>query len=334
MAYDQELENFKTQINLSYYAAAQGYAIMRRETSPHSVAMKHPVTGDKIIITRKPNNHWVYACAYDDSDAGSIIDFIQKRQGGHLGEVRRILQRWSGSPPLLPPESYASRVEKSVVDRPSILRRCETLQIAQEQPYLKTRAVGHKELLTRPRFNGRIHHDPKHGAACFLYEDGEGVCGIEERNDDFKGFVKGSGKGIWRSNCYKEDKNLVFTEGVINALSYYLLHPNYQTYTRFMALGGGWSEKTKLLLESAAKKHPGDTIILAFDNDTQGRKYEAQARELAAKSGKHIVTHFPETPGIDWNKQLTDALELERQQSENYHRDRLPNNKNSGYKVR
>lgn len=331
MAYDQELERFKQEIDLRDYAASQGYAIIS-ETDIYTV-MRHPVTNNKINVRQKGGN-WVYASAYDGEDNGTIIDFIQKHKGGKLGEIRRELREWLGSPSLLKPEKYISRAEKSPKDHTSILHLAATLPPVQEQAYLKTRAVGNKDLLGHPRFAGRIHHDPKHGAACFFYEDGQGVCGIERRNHGFKGFEAGSEKGIWRSNCYKEDKNLVFTEGVINALSYYVLHPHYQIYTRYMALGGAWSDKTRLLMESAAKKHPGDTIILAFDNDAQGKKYEAEAREIIGKTEKHIITHFPETPGIDWNKQLINALELEQQQPETQHRDRLPNSKNSGYKVR
>lgn len=333
MAYDPELERFKTEIDLRDFAAAQSYVKIPKDSTKTGVstAMRHPVTDDKIIIRRNANGHWIYACAYDDSDAGTIIDFIRNRRGSHLGDIRRELREWLGSTPAAPPMTYTgSRAEKSLADRPAILKFCETLHVAQEQPYLKTRAIGHRELLTHQRFRGRIHNDPKHGAACFLFEDGQGVCGVEMRNEGFKGFVPGSEKGIWRSNCFKEDKTLVFTEGVINAISYHALYPDNRT--RYMALGGGWSEKTKQLLESAAMKHPGQTIILAFDNDKQGIKYEAKARELIAKLGKEIIAHFPENPGIDWNKQLANALE--QQQQENTHRERLHKRNNSEYKGR
>lgn len=337
MVYDsQEIDRFKREIDLRDYAAAQGYHYVDRptkNTKSDSDTMKHPLTGEKIAVNRV-KGHWVYKSVYDESNKGTIIDFIQRHKGGKLGEIRRELREWLGTTTLLPQQHYVSRAKQSINDRDSILRLAATLPAVEEQAYLKTRAVGNKELLSHPRFSGRIHHDPTYGAACFFYEDGQGVCGVERRNKGFKGFAAGSQKGIWRSNCYKQDKTLVFTEGVINALSYYVLHPEYQNHTRYMALGGGWSDRTKLLLESASKKHPGSTIILAFDNDTEGQKYEAKAREIIGKTDKHIITHFPETPGIDWNKQLTNALGLEQQPSETPHRDRLPSTKISGYKVR
>ena len=35
----------------------------------------------------------------DDTDNGSIIDFVQKRQGMNLGQVRRELRGWLGEAP-------------------------------------------------------------------------------------------------------------------------------------------------------------------------------------------------------------------------------------------
>lgn len=331
MTPDEQLEDFKTNINLTYYAAAQGYNVIKNETSRNSVAMKHPVTGDKIIIARRDNGHWVYFSINDSSDkGGSIIDFVQNREGGNLGAVRQNLAKWNGSKPLLPPERYVSRVEKSSKDRHSILRLCTFLQAAEEQDYLKSRAIGTKDILGHPRFTHRIFHDPKHGAACFLYEDGQGVCGVEQRNTGFKGFAPGSEKGIWRSNCFKADQNLVFTESPIDALSYHALHPNY--HTRYMALGGAWSEKTKLLIESAAKKHPGQTITLAFDNDTQGKKYAEDAKHIISTStAKHIIVDFP-TTGKDWNEQLLALQQVA--EPKNTHQERLEKPNGSRYKVR
>ncbi len=90
-----ELETFKTDINLTEYAAAQGYEINRKESSRNSVIMRRP-SGDKIIIARGHDRHWIYFTVRDDRDNGSIIDFIQHRKGLSLGEVRKELRPWAG----------------------------------------------------------------------------------------------------------------------------------------------------------------------------------------------------------------------------------------------
>src|SRR6267154_1091510 len=85
-----ELETFKTNINLTEYAAASGYRLDRQASSRNSAVMVHPER-DKIIIAVDRDRHWIYFTIGGDTDNGSIIDFVQKRKGGNLGDVRRAL---------------------------------------------------------------------------------------------------------------------------------------------------------------------------------------------------------------------------------------------------
>src|SRR3984893_11561150 len=88
-----ELETFKTDINLTEYAAASGYCLSRKASSRNSGVMVHPER-DKIIIAVDRDHHWIYFTIGEDTDNGSIIDFVQNRKGGHLGDVRRLLRAW------------------------------------------------------------------------------------------------------------------------------------------------------------------------------------------------------------------------------------------------
>jgi len=89
---EQEIDDFKRRINLTEYAAAQGYALDRKESSRNSVTMRGP-GDDKIIIGKDANSgHWIYFSVRDDADNGTIIDFIQNRQRFDLGEVRKALR--------------------------------------------------------------------------------------------------------------------------------------------------------------------------------------------------------------------------------------------------
>jgi hypothetical protein len=92
---DVELERFKAQINLSEFAASKGYALDRRESSRNSAVMRHP-DSDKIIIAQNENGDWMYFSIRDDRDNGTIIDFLQNRGGGSLGQVRKTLRAWLG----------------------------------------------------------------------------------------------------------------------------------------------------------------------------------------------------------------------------------------------
>lgn len=311
---DAELERFKTEINLSEYAAAHGYQLAQLESSRNSVAMKHP-NGDKIIIARGSDNHWIYFSVRSDQDNGSIIDFVQKHQGGSLGKVRQILRPWVGQGTLnLPrpaPGSFASQVEKSSKDRQAIIKAFAAMSVADDHPYLETRAIG-KELLSDPRFAGRVYVD-RHGAAIFPHEDEQGLCSYEIKNVDFTGYPPGSEKALWMSNTSADDRRLVICESGIDALSYHALHPD--PLTRYASAGGGWSGKTRALLKRAGADHPGPEVVLAFDNDDQGRKYEAEARALLAATGKAIFTDYPPL-GLDWNEQLKGVSNIHRARME------------------
>ena len=87
----EELEAFKTRINLTLYAASRGYAIDRKASSRNSAILQHP-NGDKVIVALDHDGHWIYFSVRDDKDNGSIIDFIQRRGGGSLGDVRKELR--------------------------------------------------------------------------------------------------------------------------------------------------------------------------------------------------------------------------------------------------
>ena len=58
---DEELEGFKTDINLSEYAAGLGFVLDRKASSRNSVVMAAP-GGDKIVIARGQDLHWLYFC--------------------------------------------------------------------------------------------------------------------------------------------------------------------------------------------------------------------------------------------------------------------------------
>src|ERR1700739_4248066 len=98
MSMDAELESFKTRIDLRAYAAAHGYQVDKRESWRGSVVMRNG-RGDKIIIKRDSDEHYVYFSVRDDRDHGSVIDFVQFRQNLSLGAVRKELRPWIGQPP-------------------------------------------------------------------------------------------------------------------------------------------------------------------------------------------------------------------------------------------
>ncbi len=189
-----ELEAFKSEINLTEFAATQGYVIDRKESSRSSIVMRRE-DGDKIIVARdRRDNHWVYFSVRDEKDNGSLIDFVQHRNGLNLGEVRKLLRPWIGkgsSPPRPPAHSYAP-VEPSSKNRARVAAEYSRMQPLSRHPYLEQERNIPAAVLSDQRFAGCIRIDGR-GNAVFPHFD-DGVCGYELKNRGFTGFSKGGEK--------------------------------------------------------------------------------------------------------------------------------------------
>lgn len=306
-----ELERFKTAINLTEYAAREGYLLDRRASSRNSVVMRHP-GGDKIVIARGEDQHWIYFSVRDDSDNGSIIDFVQRRRRCTLGDVRRELRSWMGSGlggtvarPTL--QLYVSEVVPVSKDRAGVLRALAAMRPVETHCYLEEERAIPRELLTHPRFAGRILEDSRSNA-IFPHADRDGPCGYEIKNRNFTGFAPGGEKGLWISVVKRIDTALVLAESAIDALSYAVLHP--EEHTRYASFGGAMNPSQPALIRAAIERLSlGAVVRIATDNDKEGADFAATIERLAAKTGRRDLTVARAASGDakDWNEVLLRA---------------------------
>lgn len=301
-----ELEAFKSEINLTEFAATQGYVIDRKESSRSSIVMRRE-DGDKIIVARdRGDNHWVYFSVRDEKDNGSLIDFVQHRHSLNLGEVRKLLRPWIGkgsSPPRTPTRSYAQVVEPSSKNRARVVAEYSRMKPLRRHLYLEQERNIPAAVLSDPRFAGRIRIDSR-GNAAFPHFD-NGICGYELKNRGFTGFSKGGEKGLWLSVNKRDDTRLAFAESAIDALSYHVLHPGKQT--RYASIGGQVNSKQPELIRTAATKMSGGSLIIAaMDADAEGRKLAELVRRAVELTGRRDLHFQVEEPdrGKDWNDRL------------------------------
>jgi len=306
-----ELERFKTSINLTEFAASRGYALDRRESSRSSAVMRHP-DGDKIVIAFiKPEKGdltaWYYFSIRDYNDNGSIIDFIQNRGGGNLGDVRKTLRHFSGSSrPRIPKTDYIPQMLPLTRDRAAAIMAYEQAAFCAAVPYLTARGLD-AQLITLPRFIRRFKIEAKHGNVLFPHYDKDGLCGFEVKNKGFTGFSGGGYKGLWHSVCFSADKTLVLAESAIDAISYHALQPDETA--RYMSTGGKMNPNQPALIRAAMERMPkGSKVVAAFDNDPDGEKLADEVRALAP-SGLEVVRPLPPV-GKDWNETLKKKLGL------------------------
>ncbi|MCI0538821.1 MAG: DUF3991 and toprim domain-containing protein [Verrucomicrobiales bacterium] len=301
----EELEAFKRRINLSEYAASCGYVLDRKASSRNSAVMRH-ANGDKVIVACAHDGHWIYFSVRDDNDHGSIIDFVQRRQGGSLGDVRRTLRPFlDGFPsPALDRSTFAATLEPASKDLIRVRARLEAMEVTRgHHPYLERERRIPVEILAHPRFADRIHIDG-HGNVIFPHWNLSGVCGYEIKNHNFTGFALGGEKGLWESNRDASDTAVVIAETAIDALSHFALKRPIATC--YVSTAGTLNPSQPELIRLAADRlRDGGRVILATDNDAGGDALTARIREFLALEGRlEILEDRPAERGADWNDVL------------------------------
>lgn len=302
-----ELDAFKREIDLRQFAASCGYEMDHRESWRGSTVLR--CGGDKIVVKRNRNGHYVFFSVRDDRDQGTIIDFVQRRQHLHLGAVRQMLRPWIGRPvavvPLFPhlPPTRPNRVQVETE-----YRRTEK---ALRHPYLERVRRVPAALLSAPRFAGCVRIDSR-GNAVFPHFDAAGLCGYEIKNRGFTGFAAGGQKGLWLSHRRPHDRRLVLAESAIDALSHAALFPDAADQTRYASLGGKPNARQFRLIQLIIIRLPESSeIVAAFDADEAGRGLVNMLRlavaDVAAERGRTDLifkAHPPAQEGDDWNQVL------------------------------
>lgn len=303
-----ELEQFKREINLVEYAESQGYEINFRESRRASTVMRHQA-GDKIIVATDQDGHGIYFSVRDGADSGSIIDFVQRRQGLNLGQVRKELRPWAGTrrtaqPVRKPVADRPAKPEASSRDRQQVLRVWMHMHPQPQggHPYLLSRGLS-AETLEDPRFVNMVRSDGR-GNAVFPHFDRGGITGYELKNDGFTGFAKDGEKSLWYSSNIMTAKRVVICESAIDCMSH--AQCTGDTDTAYLSVGGQPSVEQWRLIERAVTKvqERGDQVVLATDADEVGDNLARIIGGLAPGA----LRARPEAK--DWNEQLVAQQQL------------------------
>lgn len=305
VTHDPELEAFKTAIDLRGYAVSLGYELDRRESWRGSSVMRHG-SGDKIIVKRDHDQHYVYFSVRDEADNGSIIDLAMRRKSLNLGQARRELRPWIGKEAAV--LSVFPALPVSAKNRIAVDTEFRRMTDAEHHPYLENERGLPAFLLTAPRFAGRVQID-RLGNAVFPHFDLEGLCGYEIKNRNFTGFARGGEKGLWLSHRENGDSRLVLAESAIDALSYAALFP--APGTRYASIGGEMTARQPGLVQAAIKRLSGACeVVAAMDADEAGQKLSSLILEAVERSametGRKDFRFRSHTPSgaKDWNDAL------------------------------
>lgn len=301
-----ELDAFKRDICLIEFALSRGYTLDARNSSRSSVVLTDP-SGDKVIVAKAQDGHWIYFSVRDDQDNGTIIDFLQRRSKLSLGEVRTELRRWLSLPasPALPPSTTPRFWHDIKASSKSLLRvraLIDGMTTAVAHPYLEMERAIPASVLASSRFSECVRIDGRCNA-IFPHRNQDGISGWEAKNRGFTGFAPGGEKGLWTSASFPSDSALVITESAIDALSYAVL--NESPTTRYASIAGSMNHGQPELLRLAAYDLPvGARLVIATDNDDAGDRLLDAIREALRPVQREMIEDRPKVRGLDWNDVL------------------------------
>lgn len=288
----QELNNFKTNINLAEFSTAFGYYKDKNKSSLNAPVMRHE-NGDKIIIGKdKADGHYVYSNPNNNSDNGTIIDFVKHRTNETLGHIRRRLRAWMHNPQ--PVQNI--KITASNKDTQKIVYIWERLK-NDEMILTKFRGIEYNTMQWISQ-SGRVCYDKQEKALYFPMYDINGLCGIEKRTESDKRIIAGSSKGLHTVGDLTEAQRIVIFESPIDMLSYKSLGKGeYGDF--YISTMGSIGESGKNSLKAIFERNKTAKIVLAVDSDEGGQKI---IDKIVTISNRDMYRQEPK--GKDWNEDL------------------------------
>lgn len=294
----QEIERFRTEVNLVEFIVSHGATILSRSTE-NSYRIKYD---DEIYLVSKKGSVWLFYCVTDDTKKGSIIDFCNTVLGiTNLGFVRKYIRRYLE----LKPHIYTNINVKPKINT-------DITAYSEDLRHDKWRVYSHKAW--SERYINVSYIKPAltnvavdiRGNLCFSVFDGEmKVIGYEVKG--LRGFKQsiGSKQGMSVLGSYDGD-TAVICESVFDCLSYFELHGNPDNPYLLFSTSGQLTETQLLTLYQLCVRYSRlnrlSKVIIATDNDSQGWKYAQRIKNYLLPLGLNMDIHYSRLK--DWNDDL------------------------------
>jgi len=238
---------------------------------------------------------------------------MSTRKCGFREALQIIRTEWSGfkNRPKVDPSRFLRKLKPLRLDSIETLNEFVRLWDLESDSGVLARYLEKRSLSADPLFSDRLNESmrtdafdniifPHHQWTDAVIDD---VSGWELKNNKFTGFgPKGGSKGIWTANTLPTDRELVFVESGIEALSYYQLHPEKIYISRCVSTGGAWGKRTKSSIEELMKSYKQIEVVSAFNNDKAGDEFYQELSNISNNLKKPITQHKPKLN--DWNDDL------------------------------
>ena len=128
------------------------------------------------------------------------------------------------------------------------------------------------------------------------------VIGWEMRGPRFKGFSKGTDKGVFVLGDFAPAERLVVAEAMIDSMSAAIIHGDLgKAAVRHISTGGGFGPGTEAALKKLLR--PGAELVAATDRGIGGERLAERLARLAQEIGARFRRMQP-TNTQDWNDEL------------------------------
>ena len=279
---EELLQRFARMIDLPAFVGQQGFPLSERQEHG-SLCMIHRSTGETLRLEKDAERgSWTYASAGDPSDRGTVVDYLQRRDGTSRAPcLDRLIacceERGRGSP-------EAARYRAFLRAMPEDLRRAarahEQVKLAE---HATTKAL---ERLGVPR--GTLD---------------ESRFGAAKRESDVSGLTT-EPKALWASEYRAGDRAVVLVERPIDAIAYERAHGRQSVC--YLATGSRPDDAQKKRLAHILAEVPGGVgVVVAYGRDEAGRRIAKEVQSLAPMV--RMERHVPQL-GARW----ADQMQLER----------------------
>lgn len=315
--------------DLSIFASAQGYEMDKSKSSQSYRVMKHPETGDKIIISKTKNDVYMYYNVDNQQDKGTVYDFFKNRG---VTDPKEMLKAIKGT------DAEAIKANMPILATPKTSYNLEVL--AQEyrsfkvyresgNTYLQGRGIS-KEITDQ---YSSIKVDARNNVVTPMYahyQDKQiktsfALSGYNQKlqspltkgkdgtplEKPLKDLNKGN-KSITVLNTDKQEevKHIVTTEAFIDGLSYVQANNLDPKNTVIISTNGQTSESSLSLVTELAERYPNAEVILAYDNDDKGKKFAESTKAKIQRAKAHFST------AKDWNEELQNRQKAQQAQAQ------------------
>jgi hypothetical protein len=267
----------------------QGFRVSE-ERQPGELRMRHPMTGDSLILEKDPQRGWTYASTDRPAERGSVVDYLMRREGASRAECLERLVACADERGLRSQE--AARYRAVLRERPEAL---EVARRDHEQARAAEQAA--KRILERYGVPGGAIDEARFGRS--------------RREEDAAALTQ-EPQALWASRYRPSDRAVVLVERPIDAIAYERVLGKRDVC--FIATGSNPdAEQRKRLAHILAEVPDRVGVVLAFGTDRAGRKI---AEEIQASAPMMRMERQAPQFGARWADQMQletrHALSLQR----------------------